>query len=59
MASAAAAATSTGGQAAVAAAATAAAAAGGWSIADFELGPAIGKGRFGHVYYGRDKASGR
>ena len=32
---------------------------GGWKIDDFEFGPPVGKGRFGNVYNGRDKASGR
>lgn len=32
---------------------------GGWKVDDFEVGPPVGKGRFGNVYQGRDKASGR
>jgi serine/threonine protein kinase len=30
----------------------------GWRIEDFDVGPAVGKGRFGHVYACRDKRSG-
>ena len=29
-----------------------------WTLKDFEIGKALGKGNFGHVYLAREKASG-
>jgi aurora kinase len=29
-----------------------------WALADFEVGKALGKGKFGHVYLAKEKRSG-
>lgn len=29
-----------------------------WTISDFEIGKPLGKGKFGHVYLAKEKASG-
>jgi serine/threonine protein kinase len=29
-----------------------------WTLDDFEIGKALGKGKFGHVYLAREKKSG-